>query len=299
MRLISIIFILISTNTLMAQYTLDIQGHRGARGKMPENSIPAFIYALDQGVTTLELDVVITKDGQVVVSHEPFLSHEICFDSLNNKIPEAKEKEFNIYQMSYEEVSKCDCGSKGNPRFTEQTKIKTSKPLLSEVIREVEKHIKGTTHFEVQYNIEIKSDKSGDDIFHPSPEIFSEIVYAVIAEYLPWSRIVIQSFDFRTLKYWHQKYPDVKLAVLVENLKSIKSNLINLGFNPSIYSPDFKLLSKNKVGELHNLGIMVVPWTVNDKKDMKKLVSWKVDGIITDYPNRAVEVGYIKSRIDN
>jgi glycerophosphoryl diester phosphodiesterase len=299
MKFILIILSLISANMLKAQNTIDIQGHRGARGKMPENSIPAFIYALDQGVTTLELDVVITKDGQVVVSHEPFLSHEICYDSLNVEILESKEKTFNIYQMSYDQVSKCDCGSKGNPRFAEQTKIKTSKPLLSDVISEVEKHIKGTTHYEVQYNIEIKSDESGDDIFHPTPEVFSELVNVVITEYLPWRRIIIQSFDFRTLKYWHLKYPKVKLAALVENQKSIKSNLSNLGFNPNIYSPDYKLLTKNKVGELHNLGIQVVPWTVNDKSDMKKLVSWKVDGLITDFPDRAVELGYIRPLINN
>ena len=297
MNRIALIILSIISFQLNAQSKLDIQGHRGARGIFPENSIPAFIYALDQGVTTLEMDVVITKDGKVLVSHEPYLSSSICLDSLGNQISPKKELDYNIYKMNYSEVAKCDCGSKGNIRFKDQIKMNTSKPLLEDVIKAVEEHIKSETHFEVFYNIELKTVKNGDDVFHPKPVKFSNLVFQLIDQYLPWNRIIIQSFDFRILKYWHEHYSDVRLAALVENNRSIKANLQELGFTPAIYSPDFKLLSAKKITELHSLGMKVIPWTVNSKTDMQNLVKWKVDGIITDYPNRAAELGYITPKV--
>ena len=100
-------------------------------------------------------------------------------------------------------------------------------------------------------------------------------------------RVVIQSFDFRVLKYWHKKYPEVRLAALVENLRSIDSNLNALGFKPSIYSPHFKLLNKEKVAYLRRQNIRVIPWTVNEIADMLSLKGMGVDGFITDYPDRA------------
>ncbi len=127
----------------------DVQGHRGARGLMPENTIPAFLLALDSGVTTLEMDLVITKDKQVLVSHEPWMSAAYCLDSSGREIKEKDEKRYNIFQMNYDEVKGWDCGSKGNPGFLEQKKMKVSKPLLAEVIVAVENHIKNFTKYEV------------------------------------------------------------------------------------------------------------------------------------------------------
>lgn len=265
----------------------DVQGHRGARGLMPENTIPAFLLALDSGVTTLEMDLAITKDKQVIVSHEPWMSAAFCLDSLGNTIKEKDEKKFNIYKMTYAQVRKFDCGTKVNDRFPEQQKMKVEKPLLRDVILTVEKHIKNKTRYEVDYNIEIKSEKDGDNKFHPRPAEFSDMVYNLIDQYLPWDRVVIQSFDFRVLKYWHEKYPEVRLAALVENLNTVDENIKQLGFRPSIYSPDYKLLSKGEIKYIHGLGMRVIPWTVNDEKEMQELKTWGVDGIITDYPNRA------------
>ena len=284
-----IAFILLSMNAKAQQ--LDIQGHRGARGMMPENTIPAFIYALDQGVTTLELDVVISKDGKVVVSHEPWISHDICLTPDSLSIAKSQEKDYNIYQLTYEEIKKFDCGSLGNKRFEDQQQMVVSKPLLSDVIKAVEWHIKSYTKYEVDYNIELKSSPQGDNKYHPTPEQFSDIVYDLIDQYLPSNRIVIQSFDFRILRYWNKKYPQIRLAALIENIKSVKSNLNSLGFEPAIYSPYYKLLSKAKIEELHKKAIKVIPWTVNNAQEMQQLVAWGVDGIITDYPNRAKELG--------
>lgn len=269
----------------------DLQGHRGARGIMPENTIPAFLAALDAGVTTLELDVVITKDNQVVVSHEPWMSDEICLKPDGTAISASESKTMNIYRLTYEEIKQYDCGSKANVKFPEQKRLKAGKPLLKDVIAAVEDHIKSYTQYEVNYNIELKSTKAGDGKYHPAPAEFSDLVYRLIDQYLPWERVVIQSFDFRILQHWHANYPSVRLAALIENSKSVEASLKDLGFTPSVYSPHYKLLSEGMVKELKSKKIRVIPWTVNETDDMKRLREWGVDGLITDYPNRAAEIG--------
>jgi glycerophosphoryl diester phosphodiesterase len=288
-RHLFLIALLTSPIFVRAQYIpkFDVQGHRGARGLMPENTIPAFLTALDLGVTTIELDVVVTKDKNVVVSHEPWMSAVICVDSLGNSLQPKEEKKFNIYHMTYEQVKQFDCGSLESKNFPQQKKMEVSKPLLSDVLGAVENHIKSNASYEVDYNIEIKSSPEGDKKFHPTVEEYSDLVYNLVDEYIPLERLVIQSFDFRVLKYWHKKYPHIRLAALVENTKSIDTNLENLGFKPFVYSPYFKLLSKEKVNHLHQQRIRVIPWTVNEIPDMLSLKGMGVDGFITDYPDRA------------
>lgn len=282
----------------MAQYIpkFDVQGHRGARGLRPENTLPAFLLALDSGVTTLELDLCITKDGQVVVSHEPYMSASICMDPEGQPVTPATEKGYNIFHMTYEEVKQFDCGLRGNEKFPEQVKMSAVKPLLRDVVVAVEDHIKNVTRYEVDYNLEIKSSPEGDGEFHPQVEEFVDRVVDLADQYLPLERIVIQSFDARVLKYAHTKYPQIRLALLVENMKSIDWNLNNLGFKPSIYSPYFKLIKKDHVRYVHDQQIRIIPWTVNDPEDMKRLKSWGVDGLITDYPDRASALGLTLKR---
>lgn len=267
--------------------TFDVQGHRGARGLSPENTVPAFLVALDSGVTTVEMDLAVTKDRQIIVSHEPWMSSAICLNASGNAFTKREEKDFNIYQMTYEEVTQFDCGSVGNSRFPEQVKISVTKPLLKDVIVAIEDHIKSYTLFEVDYNIEIKSGEDGDGKYHPAPAEFSDMVYQLLDEYLPLNRIVIQSFDFRVLKYWHEKYPQIRLAALVENKKSVEAHLEELGFNPAIYSPYYRNINQAKVKALHEKNIKVIPWTVNEISEMLALKGMGVDGFITDYPNRA------------
>lgn len=271
----------------------DIQGHRGCRGLLPENTIEAMKKAIDLGVTTLEMDVVISKDKQVLLSHEPFLSHEICLDKNKYEITEANEHTYNLYQMNYEEIKSCDCGSKVHPRFLDQQKLETYKPLLSDVIYFVEEYVsklqKGNHGRKIYYNIETKSNPKGDNIFHPEPKEFVDLLIGVLKNTTISDRVYIQSFDVRTLQYLHQKYPEFKTVLLVENKMSIEENLKTLGFKPNVYSPEFILLDKNKVGFLHKKGIKVIPWTVNNPEDMKRIISFGVDGIISDYPNRYFE----------
>jgi glycerophosphoryl diester phosphodiesterase len=265
----------------------DIQGHRGARGLRPENTIPAFLLALDSGVTTIELDLAVTKDKKLVVSHEPWMSAEICTNPEGIAFTSKDERKHNIYKMTYDQVKLWDCGSKGNERFPQQQKMSVSKPLLNDVIVAIENHIKSYTRYEVDYNIEIKTLPIDDNKFHPTPQVFSDLVYKLVDEYLPLDRLVIQSFDFRVLQYWHEKYPEVRLAALVENKKTIEENLDDLGFMPSIYSPYFKLINKDDVAWLQDKKIRVIPWTVNEPSEMLSLKGMNVDGFITDYPDRA------------
>ena len=136
--------------------TFEIEGHRGARGLLPENTIPSFIKALEYGVKTIELDVVVSRDNKLVVSHEPWFSSVISLDPKGNPIPAEKQKEHNIYNMNYSEIKKYDVGSLGNKDFPEQQKMKTYKPLLSEVFVEIGKYVKKNKLQPVRYNIEIK-----------------------------------------------------------------------------------------------------------------------------------------------
>jgi glycerophosphoryl diester phosphodiesterase len=282
-------FILIPFVGMAQTFDFDLQGHRGARGLAPENTIPAFLKALEYPVTTLELDVVITADHQVVVSHEPWLNALICLDANGERIPLEKQKEFNIYTMTLDEVQQCDCGRIGNPGFPEQVMQATVKPSLAQVFQIVEAYLEQEGRAQVRYNIEIKSSTAEDGVFHPNIELFSKLVFDVIENSgVHLNRILIQSFDFRVLKLWNEVYPDYHLAALVSNRDGWVKNIEQLGFTPAVYSPYYKFLSASDVAELHQAGMLVVPWTVNTTEEMRELLEWGVDGIITDYPDRAV-----------
>ncbi|WP_425390148.1 glycerophosphodiester phosphodiesterase family protein [Ekhidna sp.] len=268
--------------------SIDIQGHRGARGLAPENSIPAFILATELGVTTLEMDVVISKDDRVVVSHEPYFSPIFCLDSEGNKLPE--DSVINLYKLNYSEIRAFDCGSSGNEKYPEQKKIAVYKPLLKNVIDTVESFTQTNQLNPIQYNIELKSKRKTEGEFHPYPENFSDLVYGLLKEQDILNRVTIQSFDFRILQYFNQKYPDIKLVLLIENELDWAVNVDSLGFNPEVYSPYYPLLSRAVVKEIQDAGMKVVPWTVNEPTKVEQLIAWGVDGIITDYPDRALRI---------
>ena len=273
----------------MKKGKIDIQGHRGCRGHYPENSIPAFIEALEMGVTTLEMDVVISKDNQVIVSHEPFLSNEICLDTTGQEIPDSLQKEYNVYEMSYSDIAKFDCGIKAHPRFPEQQNISVAKPLLKTVLDTVEQHLQQDQLPSINYNIEIKSTEEGDGIFHPTPKEFTELVIGAVKEFNLIDRVTLQSFDIRTLEYLHKNHPSIRLAYLVENEDGLSENLKKLSFTPDIYSCYFKLLSKEDVNQCKAKNMKVIPWTVNEPKDIFHVLTLNVDGIISDYPDRVVQ----------
>jgi len=259
---------------------------------MPENSVPAFIKALDLGVTTLELDVVISADKQVVVSHDPYMNATFCLDPSGQPLDKKSEKNLNLYRMAYSDIQRYDCGSKGNPAYPEQQKMAVVKPLLKDVIQQAEAYRTAKNLPPVFYNIEIKSEASEYGKSQPEPAEFSDLVYRIINEQLPPDRVILQSFDFNVLKHWKQRinagvYRPIRLSALVSDLRSPESHLEMLGFIPDIYSPYFRLLTKEKVERLKGQGMKVIPWTVNEPEQMQKLLRWGVDGLITDYPDRA------------
>lgn len=265
----------------------DWQGHRGARGLYPENSIGAMKEALKYPITTLELDVVVSADGEVVVSHEPWMSAEICLDPKGKPV---KEKTVNLYKLTYSEIQKYDCGSKKHPRFPLQKNVKTEKPLLRTLLRESEKAI-ADAKLKIDYNIEIKSTPEDErEGFQPSVAEFSDKVIREIAAVVDMSRVTVQSFDWRVLKYIKLNHPNVKTVALIEESYRPEQIFKMLGFKPTVFSPDYKLLKADHVKYFQSQGVKVIPWTVNDVADMVKVKALGVDGIITDYPDRIGQV---------
>ena len=269
---------------------LDIQGHRGCRGLYPENTIPAFIHALNLGVNTLEFDVVISKDNKVIISHEPFMSNEICLDPQNNEIKAEEEFDHNIYQLNYEEIKNYDCGSKYFDKFPEQKKTKAYKPSLADLIEAI-KTDSSLPHFKsVNYNIEIKRKAQWDGTHHPDYKQFAALVIEEIRNLDIVSATTVQCFDVETLQFLKKEYPEIKLVYLIANENTMSKNLEILGFRPFIYSPYYKLVNAELLEFCHNESMKLIPWTVNDTADMKSLIKLGVDGIITDYPDRLIAI---------
>lgn len=265
----------------------DKQGHRGCRGLMPENTIPAMMNAIGYGVTTLEMDICITRDKKVILSHEPFFSHEITTKPDGNFIKAKDELGFNIYKMNYDEVKAYDVGMKPHPRFPKQEKMKVYKPLLSDVIDAVNTDMMTRRRPFPLYNIETKTMPATDNIYHPAPAEFVELLMAVIKEKRIEEITTIQSFDFRTLQYLHKHYPKMKKAMLIENTdkRSLDEQIKALGFTPAICSPAYQLVNAELIKKCHEKNIKIIPWTVNDKAKIEELKKMGVDGIITDYPD--------------
>lgn len=276
-----------NSSSLPQEEYFDKQGHRGCRGLMPENTIPAMITALNHGVTTLEMDVVITKDRQVVVSHDPWFDHNITTKPDGSYINLKDEKKYNIYQMTYDEVKNYDVGMKPHPRFPQQQKLKVIKPLLSNLIDSVENYMRTSKRPHPFYNIETKCLPLTDNKFHPDPPAFVDLLMAVVNDKGISDKVIIQSFDFRTLQYLHRQYPSIKTAMLIEDYdkRSFDDQLKSLGFTPTIYSPHYSLVNNELIKKCHEKNIKVIPWTVNDKEAIERLKSMGLDGLITDYPN--------------
>ena len=265
----------------------DKQGHRGCRGLMPENTVPAMINAIGLGVTTLEMDVVITKDKKVILSHDQWFGQEITTKPDGTYMGEREERKFNIYWMTYEQTKTFDVGMKPHPRFPLQQKMKVTKPLLSDVIDSVNTAMMTRKRPFPYYNIETKTNPEFDGVFHPKPEEFVELLMAVIKEKGIEDQTIIQSFDFRTLQYLHQHYPSIKTAMLIEDFdkRTLDEQIKAVGFIPTIYSPAYQLVNTVLVKKCHQQNIKVIPWTVNEKAKMDELKMMGVDGIISDYPN--------------
>jgi glycerophosphoryl diester phosphodiesterase len=290
-KLLLCVLFLISIQTFaQTARVVQIEGHRGARGLAPENTIPSFLKALEYGVETVELDLAVSADGKLVVSHEPWFSHVISLDKNGQPIAEEKEKEHNIYRMKYAEIRRYDVGSIGNKGFPEQQKMRIHKPLLRDVFRAVNDYARKKNLKPVRFNIEIKSRPEWDGSFTPPPAVFARLVYDEILKHELEKQVIVQSFDVRPLQELRKLPVKLPLALLVMNKDGVEKNIERLGFQPDTYSPHFSLVDEALIQYCRARGIKIVPWTVNETEDLERMKTFDLDGIITDYPDRAVRI---------
>lgn len=286
--------------------SLDVQGHRGARGLLPENTLPAFARALEIGVTTLELDCGVTKDGIVVVSHDPALNPEFTRDAqavwLDNTGPA-------IWHLTYDELQRYDVGrlkpgTAYAQRFPQQQAVDGTRiPQLTDVFALVRRSGNG----EVRFNIETKISPLRPDQT-AAPEFFVSALLRVIRDSGMEPRVSIQSFDWRTLQIVQKEAPAIPTVYLTAETtpphnieRASGSSAWSAGYDVSgfggsiprtvkaaggaVWSPYHSDLTREALNEAHVLGLKVVPWTVNAQADMRRLIEWGVDGIISDYPD--------------
>jgi glycerophosphoryl diester phosphodiesterase len=263
-------------NSYTAEQRILVHGHRGARARRPENTLPAFEYAIAQGVDALEMDMAVTKDNVIVISHDPILEPPVCTGPRKSAI---------IRQLTLAEVRQWDCGAVRNPRFpTQQTVPGTRMPTLDEVFK-----LAPSGNFD--YNIETKSFPDKPE-YTPPPDEFARMVLQKIRQYKLEKRIILQSFDFRTLVAMRKLAPGIRLSALVENDARDFMAISAAAANAEIVSPEFHLVTPEKVAAAHRAGLQVVPWTADAPADWDMLIKAKVDAIISDDP--AELIAYLK-----
>ena len=265
---------------------VEVHGHRGCRGLLPENTVAAFLKATELGCDWLEMDVVLNADGQVVVSHEPWMDHRICLDPLGQRIDAARERDHNIQLMTQAEVMRYDCGSLPHPGFPEQMTSRQHKPLLREVVDSVQQFAAVHGLHIPRYNVEIKSEPELYHTHQPTPDRYAGAVLGELRALGLDKYCLVQSFDPAVLDAVHALAPEVATALLVDNTDGPEANLARIAFQPSVYSPAKELVTTELVALLNARGIGIAVWTVNDTADMQRFINMGVDGIITDYPDR-------------
>jgi glycerophosphoryl diester phosphodiesterase len=254
-----------------------VHGHRGARAMRPENTIPAFRYAIAQGVDALELDMAVTSDNVVVVSHDPILEAPVCTGAAGSAV---------IHTLTLRQVREWDCGKVRNPRFpNQQTVPGTRIPTLDEVF-----DLAPLGKFD--FNIETKIFLEHPE-YSPGPEEFVKLVLAKIRAHKLEKRVILQSFDFRTLVEMKRVAPEIRISALLEN-DPADFVAVGLQAKADIISPQFPMATPERVRAAHAAGLQVVPWTANDPKDWDKLIAADVDAIISDDP--AALIAYLKTK---
>lgn len=276
----------VTVNAVAQQPDFDTQAHRGGRGLMPENTIAAMKDAIDRGVTTLEMDLQLSKDLQVIVSHDPYFNAAIVTTPDGDTLTTDAAQKIILYQLNYDSIAKYDVGTRYNAAFPRQKKVSAIKPLLSVLLDSTEAYarLRGKT---IHYNIEIKSKETGDGLYYPDLATFVDLAMEVVNSKGIAGRVIIQSFDTRALQLLHQRYEQYALSYLIEakENRTVSELTDALGFKPAILSPDSRIVTKEMIRDCHRAGLKIIPWTVNDLEGIRKLRKMGVDGIITDYPD--------------
>lgn len=270
--------------------TFDEQAHRGGRGLMPENTIASEKNAIDFGCT-LEMDLQMSKDKKIVVSHDAYFNNDFCLTPAGDTMSKKDSHSRLLFNMPYDSIAQYEVGLKPHPGFPHQKKIHATKPLLSELIDSVEAYAKKQDHAN-HYNIEIKSNSKSDGKFYSTLEEYVDLAMSIILEKGIAPHTMIQSFDIRALNLVHKKYPAVKTSFLVgkTNIKDAKGYIAELGFKPDIFSPEYSIVTPQLVKEFHEHGVLVIPWTPNTVEELQHLRDMGADGAITDYPDLYAQI---------
>ena len=245
-----------------------VHGHRGARARFPENTIPAFEYAITQGVDALEMDLAVTKDDVLVVSHDPILHAPFCTGPRPSAV---------IRELMLAEVRQWDCGALANPRFPMQKPLPgTPMPTLDDALQ-----LAPLGHF--RYHLEIKSFPRAPQ-YTPPPAQFARMVLEKIRQYHLEPRVAVLSFDFRTLVAMRKLVPEIRLSALTEADPRGFAAIAQEAGGAEIVSPHFRLVTPQKVAAAHAAGLEVVAWTANTPAAWDRLIQARVDAIVTDDP---------------
>lgn len=309
-RLIGLAVVCIAVGA-SAQTTIDLQGHRGARGLLAENTLPGFALAMKLGVTTLELDVVATRDGVLVISHDPALNPEITRDSTGSFL---KSTGPNIVELSFDELSRYDVG-KINPwsqyarTFSSQRAVDGARiPRLAELF----KLVRDSGNQKVRFAIETKLTPHRPDQT-PDPETFVRLLMKDIGDAGLTDRVQVLSFDWRTLQIVQRDHPTVPTVYLTLQSRALDNIMAsgevdspwNAGFTyrkhgsiPKMikaaggthWSSNWRELNAGNIAEAKGLGLKVLAWTVNDRETMQRMLDLGVDGLVTDRPDIAIEL---------
>jgi len=264
-----------------AANAFDLQGHRGARGHAPENSLPGFARALAIGVTTLELDVGVTRDGVVVIHHDRALNPDIARGADGKWIaaPGPLIRDLSLEELQRYDVGRIRPGSDYARRFAQQQPVDGTRiPRLADLF--------ANAGASVRFNIETKisAEAPGDTL---PPEPFARALIAEIRKAGVEKRSTIQSFDWRTLKVVEREAPEITTAYLTDSRNADPEKVHAAGGR--IWSPDFSTLTPDKMAIAKRLGLRIIPWTVNERADIARMLELRVDGLISDYPDRVRE----------
>lgn len=255
-----------------------VHGHRGARALRPENTLPAFQYAIAQGVDVLELDMAVTRDNVIVISHDTHMNRAIC---------QGPAGETAIHQLSLEQVWQWDCGALKNPNFPLQQPVPGTKmPTLDEVFDLAAPSA-------VELNIETKINPQTPELA-PDPLTFSQLVVDAVRRHKMERRVMVQSFDFRTLKAVRTLAPEIRLSALYEGTPKSFLEIARDAGGVEIISPRYSLATPEQVLAAHAAGMQVMPWTANTPAIWERLVEAQVDAIISDDP--AALIAWLKAR---
>ena len=271
--------------------SITVQGHRGFRGKWPENTAHAFIKAIEAGADVLECDVVCTSDNRLVITHDPFLNHEIWAHPDGTPVSEQEAQSLNIYRMTLDSLSQFRLGTFPHRRFSEQQQLESAVLPLNLIGLNVNRAAEVAGLNPVSWNIEIKSRPEWDNVYHPAPDEYVRLFLENIDQNTVPIEYSVQSFDPRVLKSLHAQRPEVKCVLLSENPETDPAaEIAALGFIPAGYSPHFSMVNNELIEYCRNQGIELIVWTVNEEDDIRNMINLGIRNIISDYPDRVVAI---------